>query len=111
MESYIANNYRNGVHEYRITLMCDAYSGHITSRIGGNVRGSEILRHAIEFIEGGYGMFSSDCDFRFDDEDGNFCSFTLGDAEGNELEFEDCDIEEAENYIVAVEIVGYEPRE
>lgn len=111
MESYIANNYRNGVHEYRITLMCDAYSGHITSRIGGNVRGSEILRHAIEFIEDGYGMFSSDCDFRFDDEDGSFCSFTLSDAEGNELEFEDCDIEEAENYVVAVEIVGYEPRE
>lgn len=111
MESYNALNYAYGRHGYRITLMFEEYSGHIESFVGGNVRGSRILEHALDFFESGYGKFSSDCGFTFDDEDENFCSFTLHDKDGNELEFEDYDVSEVEDLIVAVEIVSYTPKE
>ena len=111
MESYNAPNHSYGTHGYRITLMFEKYSGHIESFIGGNVRGSRILEHAIEFIEDGYGKFSSDCDFTFDEDDENFCSFTLHDKDGNEMEFEDCEVSEVEDLIVAVEITSFTPKE
>ena len=109
MDTYAANNYRYGVHEYRITLMCDEYVGHITSRVGGNTKGKSILNHALDFFDGNNGKFTSDCKFEIDDSE-YFCSFMLHDKDGNELEFEEFDLDDVSDMVVAVEIVGFEPK-
>lgn len=110
MDTYEANSYMYGVHEYRITLMSDEYVGHITSRVGGNTKGKYILSHALDFFDGNNGKFTSDCNFEIDDSE-CFCSFTLHDKDGDELEFEEFDLDDVSDMVVAVEIVGFEPKD
>lgn len=109
MDTYAANSYMYGIHEYRITLMSDEYVGHITSRVGGNTKGKSILSHALDFFDVDVGKFTSDCQFEFD-ESGYLCNFTLHDKDGNELEFEEFDLADVSDMVVAVEIVGFEPK-
>lgn len=108
MEAYTANDYRYGRHEYRITLMCDGYVGHITSWVGGNTKGRSVLNHALDFFDGIGGKFTSDCNFEIDDSE-MFCSFTLHDKDGDELVFDNFDFDEVTDYVVAVEIVSFTP--
>ena len=66
------------------------------------------MNHALDFFDGTNVKFTSDCKFEIDDSE-YFCSFTLHDKDGNELEFEEFDLDDVSDMVVAVEIVGFEP--
>ncbi len=102
MRSYDPNT-AYGIHIIEITLQEWEYVGHITQRIGGNCKGKEILDFDFECEDGN---LESDCNLKYD-EDNDYFSATLKDAEGNTLDCEGS-AEDFNNMIVKVEIVGFE---
>ncbi len=102
MKSYDPNiDY--GIHIVEITLQMWEYVGHITQKIWGNCKGKEILNFDFECEDGN---LESDCNLKYD-EDNDYFSATLKDAEGNKMDFEGC-ARDLNSIIVKVEIVGFE---
>lgn len=107
MDAYKAiDHYGDGMHTCRITLMDDVYVGHVTFKIGGNCKGSQILEAALEFLEDP-ARYESDCDFLVIDD--VFYSVVLKNGDDT-LEIGDLEYEELCDRVVAVEIIDYRPR-
>lgn len=92
-------------HVVRVTFMVFQYSGTVTFEIGGNCSGKSILESGIEFLNDAPKIFENDCCFIYHEED-DTCSMKLHAKDSADvLEIDHEPIDEAENYIVAVEIV------
>ena len=105
MKDYKDND-GNGVHVVQITLQSEEYKGVITTEVGGNARGMNLISY-IGFDCEMYESDENDCDLKYD-EDSETYRATLHDEDGSELDVEG-DAEDFNNMIVAIEIIDYIP--
>lgn len=99
---YYYPNQQEGTHTIRVTLQWLGYSGHIEREIRGNCKGLAVLDFDFE-CETEFG--GNDCQLAYN-EDYDLFSALLRDEDGNTLRVE-CDAEEMNRMIVALEIVGF----
>lgn len=107
MKSYdITDRYRMRTHTVRVTLQWKEYKGHISYDVGGNCRGLNVMDLDFDCIgEDEINMLiENDCDFRWNEEYEVF-QMSLKDEKGNTCEFNDIEINEMADYVVAIEIV------
>ena len=112
LKDYDPNTEPDRTQYVRVTLMQWGYKGCIVTAIGGNCLGIDVLSNAIDFetdTEFDTPSTKNDCNLTYN-EDGDFFSAILHDADGNELHVEG-DAEEMSQMIVAVEIIDPESGE
>lgn len=110
IEKY-APNYRNE-HLVRVTFNYKGYIGHITASVGGNCKGTSILKYALDIFDE-YdqddieGLKENDCGFSYD-EDYECFGITLYNPQDktDTLAFNDSTQKEIENMVVGVEIIS-----
>lgn len=106
------NNYKPkymGTHSVKYTLQYGEFKGFFITKVGGNCKGSSLLKsHIIEDINNDE-ISETDCDFRYNEESDGF-DFTLHYGE-EKIEFEDWDERDVANMLVAIEIIDYTPEE
>lgn len=101
MKNYDPNIDR-GIHTVKTTLQQFDYIGHFTQKIGGNCKGKQILDFDFECEED---FPDNDCQLEYD-EDYDVFTCVLKNEKGDTLKCE-CNAEEMNNMIVAVEIIDF----
>lgn len=113
IQNYQPEEYND--HYVRLTLNKNGYVGHITDKIGGNCKGTQLLISAINIIED-YDqddidcLIENDCNFGYDEE--NDCLIlTLHNPDDklDILELEDATEDEVKDMVVSVEIIDCKP--
>ncbi|MDD3337857.1 MAG: DUF5406 family protein [Lachnospiraceae bacterium] len=94
----------------KVTLMCWEFVGHVYMKLGGNCKGRSLLDFDFD-CESDFDTPSThnDCNLHYH-ENGDFFSYTLRDAAGNELEGER-DASEMNDLITGIEIIAVEPED
>lgn len=98
-----------GVHEVKITFQDQDYKGHVVWRVGGNCKGFSVMDFDNYCWDGDtvINFKENTCSLKFDDDLGCFTMELMnedGDTCGYELE-----CEELGDYVVAMEILSFEP--
>lgn len=106
MKNYDPNICR-GIHMIEITIQAWGYVGHVTTKIGGNCKGRNIIE-CIDF-EDDYSHSQNDCNLKYD-EDLDYYSALLKNENGDTLEVEESS-EDFNNMIVKIEILDYAKEE
>lgn len=98
-----------GIHEVKITFQDQSYKGHIIAQIGGNCKGLQVMdfdsyywsSEAIDKFK------ENTCKLKFDDDCDCF-TMELMNEDGDTCEYE-LDVDELRDYVVAIEILSFEP--
>lgn len=115
IEKYNPDSFRCNKHIVKITFNKNGYTGHISTKIGGNCKGSTILGTAIDFLEECNKddikkLIKNDCSLKLhSDGDEYWFSLDLCNENNDTLSFDDIDVQDLQNMIVGVEIVACEP--
>lgn len=103
-----------GTHIVKLTFRMDIATSVVVARMGGNSRGGDILSCYTDLFSG---LSVRPCD----GENEKYCTFEEEDIEKDSYEeveylrfyigdhYEEHDLDMAEDYLVAVEIIGFEP--
>lgn len=114
------NPKNRNTHVVRVTFNSDGYEGHIAMRVGGNTRGGDILKYALDFIENCddndiENLVENDCTFELcsDEDDEEFWfNMTLTRENGvvsDKLVISEAEDSEVKDMIVSVAIVDCQP--
>lgn len=110
IENYTPN-YRNE-HLVRVTFNYKGYIGHITASVGGNCKGTSILKYALNIFDE-YdqddieSLAENDCEFFYDEDNDDF-SITLYNPQNktDTNTYKNVFQKDIENMVVGVEIVS-----
>jgi hypothetical protein len=98
-------------HTVRITFNSEGYTGHISYKVGGNLKGLDIIENAVSFIETCdeddiERLVENDCQFEIDfDDETDEATFGIVLTKGEDnSKFIDILEDDIRNMIVAVEI-------
>lgn len=105
MKEYNLFDYYYAKHKVQITLQEDSYIGHVIFSIGGNCRGVDILKIA-NFEDETFEDAENDCRLQYIEE-GDYFEAYLKNENGDQLLIE-CNGEEMNRRIVAIEIIAFE---
>ena len=113
IQNYQPEEYND--HYVRLTLNKNGYVGHITDKIGGNCKGTQLLISAMNIIEN-YDqddidcLVENDCGFGYDEENDSLILTLYNPDDRNDiLVFEDATEEEVKDMVVGVEIIDCKP--